>query len=548
MKIYGYIGVGIFGLSAFVIGLVLLLNVRSFYKVDYQITAEQAEQKANSFLQESYGIDPDAYQTSTQMTQNNQALAFLERTLGQTSASTLIENGLPVFAYTTRAFQNQQKEEFTVQYAPNGELTSFTHRIPEDTNKESVSQDEVVQNAKQFVKSQTPYTISKEWTQITSKTDNSLPNRTDYTFVWERTDHEFRNGNTLGEATERIRVHMHGGDVGEYQYTPHLPQAWVRNYEDLQANNTTAQMIAQVAALLIFIVPMIIFFGKAIMDRTLRPHMPIITGGFVAFIVLLAQLNIFPRLLFRYPTTWPLEVFMGYIGLVAIVSALIIGGLVMLSGATGDVMQARVFSRLPSLKASFSSIRHHRVQKGLFIGSVLFGVHLLVVNLYYMIGGEYLNFWSPGAHSSVFNVTATYLPVIQAVYTGVMAAFSEEYIFRMFGISFLKRYLKYTWIAILITAVVWGFVHSSYTTIPWFVRGVEVSIIGVIMGVVYVRYGILSVITSHFMFNTFLMSIGLLVLNYTWNAIAGFALVSVPILLALSGFILSRKATVDTSF
>jgi hypothetical protein len=74
----------------------------------------------------------------------------------------------------------------------------------------------------------------------------------------------------------------------------------------------------------------------------------------------------------------------------------------------------------------------------------------------------------------------------------------------------------------------------------WF-RGVEVTCIGIIMGIFYLRYGLMCVIAAHFLIDSFLSS-----LPYLLNPHASFdfytslAVVLLPLLLALIALAFNR--------
>ena len=63
----------------------------------------------------------------------------------------------------------------------------------------------------------------------------------------------------------------------------------------------------------------------------------------------------------------------------------------------------------------------------------------------------------------------------------------KRFLFRLLAISLLIRYLKKPWLAVLIPAVVWAFLHANYPQEPIYIRGLELTVVGVIFGVVFLR-------------------------------------------------------------
>src|SRR5256886_14611615 len=92
----------------------------------------------------------------------------------------------------------------------------------------------------------------------------------------------------------------------------------------------------------------------------------------------------------------------------------------------------------------------------------------------------------------------TAFPWISGVAIGLLASMNEEFTFRLFAIPFFTRYTRSRWIAVIVPAFLWGFLHSNYPQEPAYIRGVEVGLIGIVAGIVMLRYGILSTLIWHY--------------------------------------------------
>src|SRR5207249_3332025 len=74
----------------------------------------------------------------------------------------------------------------------------------------------------------------------------------------------------------------------------------------------------------------------------------------------------------------------------------------------------------------------------------------------------------------------------------------EEFLFRLFAIPFVERVTKSRVLAVILPAFSWSFLHSAYPQEPGYIRGIEVGIIGVVAGMVMLRWGILATLVWHY--------------------------------------------------
>src|SRR5262249_55430092 len=129
----------------------------------------------------------------------------------------------------------------------------------------------------------------------------------------------------------------------------------------------------------------------------------------------------------------------------------------------------------------------------------------------YYVAGKQIGIWSPADtnYSDLYSVAA---PWFEVPAIGYLAASFEDSAFRLFAIPWIAASLgkklrspaACQWIAIVVSAVSWGFLHASYPQDPFYARGVELAIAGTFWGWIMVRYGILASMTAHYAFDAFL--------------------------------------------
>ena len=116
---------------------------------------------------------------------------------------------------------------------------------------------------------------------------------------------------------------------------------------------------------------------------------------------------------------------------------------------------------------------------------------------------------------------STSLPWVYPLTIGIYAATSEEFLFRLFAIPFLLRITKSRFLAVVLPAFAWGFLHSNYPQEPAYIRGIEVGLIGIVAGLVMLRWGIWATLTWHYTVDAFLISTSLLRSHGAYLRISG---------------------------
>src|SRR5208282_5189101 len=102
-----------------------------------------------------------------------------------------------------------------------------------------------------------------------------------------------------------------------------------------------------------------------------------------------------------------------------------------------------------------------------------------------------------------------------------LAATSEEFLFRLFAIPFLQRFTRSRVIAVIVPAFCWSFLHSSYPNEPPYIRGLEVGLIGIVAGIVMLRWGILATLIWHYTVGASLVGLLLVRSNSLYFKISG---------------------------
>ncbi len=68
-------------------------------------------------------------------------------------------------------------------------------------------------------------------------------------------------------------------------------------------------------------------------------------------------------------------------------------------------------------------------------------------------------------------------------------------------LALVQRFVGRFWLANLLQAAAWGFMHSNYPQQPAYARGIELTLEGMFSGWLLQRFGLLACFSSHYLFD-----------------------------------------------
>ena len=142
--------------------------------------------------------------------------------------------------------------------------------------------------------------------------------------------------------------------------------------------------------------------------------------------------------------------------------------------------------------------------RSLLIGLCVGVAHLGYITLFYWIGQRWFGVWAP-VDPNYDDALSTPLPWLYAIALGLLPAVGEELVFRLGGISLIQRVTGMPRLAVVTTAVIWASLHTTYSQQPFFIRLIELTIVGIVFGALFLRYGVLSSMAAHYTYNAALM-------------------------------------------
>jgi len=481
--------------------------------VDFKVSRGDAQKRAKEFV-EGLGENLNGYQSTIVFNVDEDAKTYLERELGLQQANRLMSGELNIWYWEVRFFRPQQEEEFQVRVSPAGKVVSYEHKIPEAQVAKSLNREEAQAAAQSFLQSKLSTDLNN-WNFLQEEANSeSRPNRLDWSFTWERKNFKAK------DAPYRLVVGLQGERIGSEQEFLRVPEAWSRDYQKLRSTNILYNQIALIpyAFLMggaLWLGISLTRQGKTSWDLALK------IGALVAILYFLMQLNGWDLAKAGYDThkayssfvTDRLVTMLLYAVAMALTVSLVLPG--------GEPLYRAAQPERLRLSGAFSQrgLRSKEFFSSAVVGLSLASAHIGFIVAFYMVGNR-VGVWAPQDlnYSPALN---TSFPWIAGAAIGVVAATSEEFLFRLFAIPFLKKITGSGVLAVVLPAFFWSFLHTAYPQEPPYIRGIEVGTIGIVAGIVMLRSGILATLIWHYTVDASLVGLALIRSDNLYFKISG---------------------------
>ncbi|MGB7283790.1 MAG: type II CAAX endopeptidase family protein [Candidatus Acidiferrum sp.] len=481
--------------------------------VDFKVSRSEALARARTFVG-ALGENINGYQSAIAFDVDDNAKTYLEREVGLQQANHLMSSELNIWYWDVRFFRPQQEEEFYVRVSPGGEIVGYDHKIPEAQAGASLDRSAAETAAQDFLRGKMGVDLSK-WDFLSEEVNSSKkPNRLDWSFTWEK--HGFK----AKDAPYRLRVTLQGDQPGGSEEFLHVPESWERSYEHLRSTNILYNQVA--------IIPYLLLMGSALwLGILLTKRGQTGWGGAIKLGIIVAILLTFMRL-----NDWPLDRIgydtnsaYGSFVFEEIIKALLFGVgsaltiSLILPGAE-PLYRASQPARLRLGKLlTLRGLRSKEFFSAATVGLSLAAAHIGFIVAFYIVAGHF-GAWAP-QDLNYENSVNTMFPWISGIAIGLLAATSEEFLFRLFAIPFLKRLTGSSVVAVIVPAFCWSFLHAAYPNEPPYIRGIEVGLIGIVVGIVMLRWGIMTTLIWHYTVDASLVGLLLVRSNSLYFKISG---------------------------
>jgi membrane protease YdiL (CAAX protease family) len=456
--------------------------------IQFRVDRGSSRQIAQQFLA-ARGFHLENYRQAAVFSYDDMAKLYLERTQGLKRMDQLARGPLHLWRWSHRWFKPFQKEEFRVEVTPEGKVVGFDHEIPEDARGANLAQPQARAIAEHFLSQEMKRDLSD--LEFVDAEQRKRPARTDYVFTWKQ------KSVNLGNGSLRVAVRVDGDQIAGYQEFVKIPEDWLRGYQKLRSRNIAAQIVDQVFWVFLSIAMLVILVRK-LRDHDAPLRLALGFGLVAAALAFLSQLNSFPLAKFSYPTTDSYSSFLSSYVFEALLGGLGLGVLIFLLVASSEPVYRESFPGFVSFRRYFTwrGLRTRSFLMANIVGISLTFFFFAYQTVFYLLA-NHLGAWAP-ADIPFSNQLNTRIPWVAVLFTGFFPAVSEEMQFRAFAIPFLKKITRSWPLALALAAFNWGFLHSAYPNEPFFIRGVEVGVGGIIVGIIMLRFGILATLMWHY--------------------------------------------------
>jgi len=510
--------------------------------VNIDIKMDRSSALANAKkLAEQFSWGPADHRQAAVFKTDQQAKVFVELECGGKDVLIKMMKDDLYMPYTwiVRHFKQFEKNEVYIKFSPDGKPYGFKEVISEN----EIGNDLPIDQAKKIAETDAEknWNIDLKKYKLAESSKEVKPSmRGDHTFVYERIDKK------IGDGFYRLKIVVSGDKVTEVNHFIKIPENFTNKYKEMRAANNAIAYGASLLFLLLYILGgciiglLFLFKSKYVLWKA-----SLIVGSFVAVLFLINQINVIPIAWMSYNTVSSQNVF-----LLRYFISIFSGFLYKLFLFTLSFMAAESLTR----KAFGNHIQFWNIWSkdnassvavaGRTIGGYLLaGVQLAYVVAIYFVSTKLLGWWSPSDELVNPNVLSHYLPWFSSLSRSFTAGFWEECLFRAVPLSCAallgKKYGKRNWwiaAAFILQAIIFGAAHANYPAQPAYARLVELILPSFMFAGVYLKFGLLPSVITHFIYDLILMSMPLFVSSapYAWvNQLIVILLGLIPLLIVL---------------
>ncbi len=467
-------------------------------------------------LAAKYQWGPKNYSPAASFDLDSEVQNYVELEVGGSRAfKELLKGGLySPYVWRVRHFKEGDPNETVIRFTPDGKPYGFHERLAEDARGASLSPEEARIIAEKAATEQWQILLNQYMAVETSQEERP-GGRRDHTFVYERPNLK------IGEGLYRLRLVVGGDRLTELTQFIKIPEAFDRRYEEMRSANETLASVAQYVVLILYLgVGCVVGLFFLLRQHWVIWKKPLLWATFIAFLNLLGGLSSLPLSWMSYNTALSARAFLVQQILFEIGGFALWTMVLALTFMAAEGLTRKAFPQMIQLWKLWSpeTTSSYSVLGRTLGGYLIVGFDFAFVVAIYFVTTRHFGWWTPSDALFEPNLLATYLPWLSGVAQSLQAGFWEECLFRavplagaaLIGQRLGKRNLCIV-IAFVLQALVFGAGHANYPSQPGYARLVELIIPSFVFGGIYLTYGLLTSIISHFVFDVVWFSLPLFI-------------------------------------
>ena len=517
--------------------------------INLEMSRDDALSKAKK-LSEQFDLGPlDNFQATT-FGGDGDAQNYIELDAGGASEFIHILEKKYYEAYTwkVRHYKPDEVNEVWFKFTPEGNVYGFYEKLSDDLFLESLTESEAQILAES--KSIQHWNVDlSNYDLVETKEDAKPSGRIDYTFVYNRNDI------SIGDEGEyRLKLVVSGNKLSNVEHYIKVPETFNRKYEEMRSSNNTIASFANYGLFIFYILGGIVV-GLFLLnkERWLLWKTAIYWALFISILSVVSGLNYMPLSWLGYDTAVSSQNFIMQNIIFSLINGIVDFILILLSFVAAESLTRKAFPehvQFWSLWKNNNASSYEVIGRTLG-GYLLIGLDLIFVVAFYMITANYFGWWVPSSTLFHPDMIATPFPWLSAVGMSLHAGFWEECLFRAVPLAgavlISKKYGNRTaWLtfAMILQAVIFAGAHANYPSYPAYSRLVELILPSLFWGAIYIRFGLLPVIISHFGYDVVWFSLPLFTStsgDLIFDKLMVFTLTLIPAWVILKSWLKQRK-------
>ncbi len=497
-------------LIAAIAAIKLMFSAAPGLNLEINFSREQAIAAARAFQQQQFP-ELNTDRTASVFVSDRHLQNYVELEAGGVKVfqALMLQLDAVTHYWKVRSFAAGQQQELITAFSPRGEPISFAYKIPEQEAgaalDETAARTLAEEGARRFLGER--FTAYKP---LETKATKQASGRADYSFTYEHKSLK------AGEARFRLEVKVAGDKLVAVDTFKHIPDAFNQRFGEMRSLNTQISQIASYLMLVLFGLGGVVGGGIWLFRRHQLQWRPalwpaiVVSSGLAA-----ATLCNLPIAWMDYQTTSSAQTFL--FQQLAQAGALLVGGALFFATiyVVAEGLTRMAFAEHPRL---FDVFRPSAAASPEVWGRVLgayawMGFFLFYAVAFYLFSSKVLGWWQPTDINSDPNILASWRPALAPIFTALQAGTWEECVFRaiplalavLIGNHFGIRN-KLVIATLVLQALVFAGAHANYPNLPGYSRLVELFIPAMAFGLVYLRFGLVVGMITHFEYDLVLMS------------------------------------------